>query len=177
MNTQLEDKNWYMNVYSNMPRKEDIEKWLGFPLNKYAEYITNEKRVGIHACLWGDNYEINVEEFFSKYFVLEPVAPIDKTLSASDYLNSYHERSGLEQWQFDHRDLTKMLNEFANLRVEQAKEEQRKETILMNILEDNYELNEQFHKEARGMIYSFVVAHYDEKLTLNEWLVKFYNQR
>ena len=50
-------------------------------------------------------------------------------------------------------------------------------TILMNILEDNYDLNLQFHKEAREMIYSFVVAHYDEKLTLSDWLNKYYYGR
>ena len=49
--------------------------------------------------------------------------------------------------------------------------------ILMNILEDNYDLNLQFHKEAREMIYSFVVAHYDEKLSLSEWLNKYYYGR
>lgn len=51
------------------------------------------------------------------------------------------------------------------------------DTILMNILEDNYDLNLQFHKEVREMIYSFSVAHYVEKLTLSEWLNKYYYGR
>jgi hypothetical protein len=47
-------------------------------------------------------------------------------------------------------------------------------SVLMNILEDDYELNVEFHKEAREMIFSFAVAHYGEKLTLEEWLLKHY---
>jgi len=47
-------------------------------------------------------------------------------------------------------------------------------SVLMDILEDDYELNVEFHKEAREMIFSFAVAHYGEKLTLEEWLLKHY---
>ena len=47
-------------------------------------------------------------------------------------------------------------------------------SVLMNILENDYDLNEQFHTEAREMIFSFAVAHYGEKLTLKEWLSKHY---
>ena len=47
-------------------------------------------------------------------------------------------------------------------------------SVLMNILENDYDLNKQFHKEAREMIFSFAVAHYGEKLTLKEWLSKHY---
>jgi hypothetical protein len=47
-------------------------------------------------------------------------------------------------------------------------------SVLMNILEENYDLNIQFHKEVREMIFSFAVSHYGEKLTLEAWLLKHY---
>jgi len=47
-------------------------------------------------------------------------------------------------------------------------------SILMNILEENYELNEQFHETARDMIYSFAVAHYNETMTFENWLATYY---
>jgi len=48
-----------------------------------------------------------------------------------------------------------------------------KEIHLMDLLEDNYELNKQFHEELRASIFCFCVAHYNEKMTFEEWL-KFY---
>ena len=47
-------------------------------------------------------------------------------------------------------------------------------SILMNILEDNYELNKQFHEVSREMIYSFATANYNETLTFEAWLDKYY---
>jgi len=46
--------------------------------------------------------------------------------------------------------------------------------ILENILEDDYDLNVQFHKIKRECIFSFVVAHYNEKLTFQEWEKEYY---
>ncbi len=54
---------------------------------------------------------------------------------------------------------------------------EKSDNVLMNMLYDNYDLNEQFHKEVRNMIFTFVCAHYREKLTLKDWLEKYYNQR
>lgn len=45
---------------------------------------------------------------------------------------------------------------------------------LLNILENNYELNKQFHELTKEAIYTFAVAWYDEKLTFEEWLKKYY---
>lgn len=50
-------------------------------------------------------------------------------------------------------------------------------SCLMNILQDNYDLNKQFHESLREGIYSFATANYDEKLTFEEWLGKYYNHR
>jgi len=54
-------------------------------------------------------------------------------------------------------------------------EQDNKETkILENILDDNYDLNVQFHKIKRECIYSFATAMYNEKLTFEEWEKKHY---
>lgn len=47
-------------------------------------------------------------------------------------------------------------------------------SILMNILEDYYELNKQFHEVSREIIYSFATANYNETLTFEAWLDKYY---
>ncbi len=41
--------------------------------------------------------------------------------------------------------------------------------ILENILEDDYELNVQFHQAMRECIFCFAVANYEEKLSFEEW--------
>lgn len=81
-------------------------------------------------------------------------------------------------------DLEKLLNDVKsnNLSIEDAKDKvmalfKMNDNLLMNILYDNYELNKQFHKDARKMIYSFSVVHYNETITLNEWLSKYYQNR
>ena len=48
-------------------------------------------------------------------------------------------------------------------------------SILMNILEDDYELNKQFHKALRESIYSFSVANYNETMTFENWLATYYH--
>ena len=45
---------------------------------------------------------------------------------------------------------------------------------LENILEENYELNVQFHKSMRESIFCFALAIYDEKLPFKEWEKKHY---
>lgn len=47
-------------------------------------------------------------------------------------------------------------------------------SILMNILEDDYELNKQFHEALRESIYSFSVANYNETMTFENWLTTYY---
>ena len=37
------------------------------------------------------------------------------------------------------------------------------------ILEDDYELNVQFHQAMRECIFCFAVANYEEKLSFEEW--------
>ena len=48
-------------------------------------------------------------------------------------------------------------------------------SILMNILEDDYELNKQFHEALRESIYSFSVANYNETMTFENWLATYYH--
>jgi hypothetical protein len=60
------------------------------------------------------------------------------------------------------------------LKKETLKEAAEQFKILGNILEDNYDLNVQFHKLKRECIFSFAVAHYDEKLTFKEWKKTYY---
>lgn len=45
---------------------------------------------------------------------------------------------------------------------------------LMNMLDDDYELNKQFHVVLRDCIYCFCVAHYNETMTFENWLATYY---
>jgi len=56
----------------------------------------------------------------------------------------------------------------------QQEEDNKKTKILENILDDNYDLNVQFHKIKRECIYSFATAIYNEKLTFKDWEKKHY---
>jgi hypothetical protein len=52
--------------------------------------------------------------------------------------------------------------------------EESNKIILENLLEENYDLNIQFHKSMRESIFCFAVARYDEKLPFKEWEKKYY---
>jgi hypothetical protein len=71
---------------------------------------------------------------------------------------------------------TKRKEEFAFIDGAKWQQEQdnKEAKILENILDDNYDLNVQFHKIKRECIYSFVTAMYNEKLTFEEWEKKHY---
>jgi len=56
----------------------------------------------------------------------------------------------------------------------QQEQDNKEAKILENILDDNYDLNVQFHKIKRECIYSFATAMYNEKLTFEEWEKKHY---
>ncbi len=56
----------------------------------------------------------------------------------------------------------------------QQEQDNKEAKILENILDDNYDLNVQFHKIKRECIYSFATAIYNEKLTFEEWEKKHY---
>ena len=71
---------------------------------------------------------------------------------------------------------TKRKEEFAFIDGAKWQQEQdnKEAKILENILDDNYDLNVQFHKIKRECIYSFATAMYNEKLTFEEWEKKHY---
>lgn len=48
--------------------------------------------------------------------------------------------------------------------------------ILENLLENNYDLNVQFHQLMRECIYSFATANYDETIPFKEWQEKYYGK-
>lgn len=52
--------------------------------------------------------------------------------------------------------------------------EEDNKIILENLLEENYDLNIQFHKSMRESIFCFAVAIYDEKLPFKKWEKKYY---
>lgn len=57
-----------------------------------------------------------------------------------------------------------------------AKWQQEQDKNLYNLLDENYDLNIQFHQAIRESIFSFAVAVYDEKLTFEEWTKKHYGK-
>ena len=68
-----------------------------------------------------------------------------------------------------------MMDIKLELESSELSQQQVSGSVLMNILEDNYELNKQFHEASREMIYSFATAHYNETLTFEAWLDKYYH--
>jgi hypothetical protein len=56
----------------------------------------------------------------------------------------------------------------------QAEQDNKVPKILESLLEENYDLNIQFHKSMRESIFCFAVAMYDEKLPFKEWEKKYY---
>jgi len=61
----------------------------------------------------------------------EPVAPIDKTLTAESVLSQFESfkdtNDGRDETHYYHDNVIEAMESYANLRVEQAKEEERKE--------------------------------------------------
>jgi hypothetical protein len=47
---------------------------------------------------------------------------------------------------------------------------------LHTLLDENYELNAEFHEYMKECIYSFATAIYDEELTFEEWKQKYYGK-
>lgn len=79
------------------------------------------------------------------------------------------------------KDGTKHFMEKTNVELgfkEGAKWQQEQDNkvpkILESLLEENYDLNIQFHKSMRESIFCFAVAMYDEKLPFKEWEKKYY---
>ena len=67
-----------------------------------------------------------------------------------------------------------ILNAMVNIAKWQQEQESKEPKILENLLDENYDLNVQFHKSMRESIFCFAVAMYDEKLPLKEWEKKHY---
>ena len=63
--------------------------------------------------------------------------------------------------------------DYANY-VTQWQQQQNKNLYI--ILDENYDLNIQFHQAIRESIFSFAVSVYDEKLTFEEWTKKHYGK-
>ena len=98
-----------------------LDNWIGWLQARIPALKESHNVYWLKQAMGG--YKSENEQYFPKDS--EPVAPIDKTLSSEDYLNNHYKRLGHSS--FTEAGLPAIVKEFmtdfANLRVEQAKEE------------------------------------------------------
>ena len=138
---------------------------------------------------WGfENFEIIKTEEDAKIFVetMENIPePNDKLKKA---FRDFNKQETLEEvaenygWRIKRNTFSDTLkaNELAESAkqdfISGAKWQQQQNKNLYSILDENYDLNIQFHQAIRESIFSFAVAVYDEKLTFEEWTKKHYGK-
>jgi hypothetical protein len=76
--------------------------------------------------------------------------------------------------QFDYAEDSSPDSDFIEGAKWQQEQDNKVPKILESLLEENYDLNIQFHKSMRESIFCFAVAMYDEKLPFKEWEKKYY---
>jgi hypothetical protein len=76
--------------------------------------------------------------------------------------------------QFDYAEDSSPDSDFISGAKWQQEQDNKVPKILESLLEENYDLNIQFHKSMRESIFCFAVAMYDEKLPFKEWEKKYY---
>ena len=149
-----------------------LDNWIGWLQARIPALKESNNVYWLKQAMGG--YKSENEQYFPKDAIpthaeiaqVEPVAPIDKTLSAEQYVRRLYPLSQT----FSKLGVINIADDYANLRVEQAKEECRKQNNDILIISMNAASNNYFYADA--IMTSNSIEEAREKVKIN---VKFLN--
>jgi hypothetical protein len=176
----------YVTTYDGLLGEPRIwKKYIIIPKEEQKQHLIDMMRNDEELGLYEEpKQEMKSSDEDAKIFIDALIKAPEPNEKLKDAFRNYNKQETLEELY-----LNQLINEISRgflLDKKTAKEvaikyskwqqeqDNKEAKILENILDDNYDLNVQFHKIKRECIYSFATAMYNEKLTFEEWEIKHY---